>query len=1037
MNASFYCRHARPLRNPRHRLALLLAVLLAPFLAAEPFDYARDPELAAARVNITESPVTLGALLDLCERQTRFKFVYAKSSVPLDAGVDLPVAGGQRLSSVLAAASAQTAVVFKRQNNQIGLRLRRDDDQVAPPPPSGADAPKNTATADGVVAMEKYQVTSSVLRANTRELFTEMRRGSAISIETLSAEDMARFIGSDVSDLMIRIPGVSTSVVGNFAVVRGLSERYNTVTFNGLVLPSSDPERQSTELDQFPSRLLDGIVVYKNFSPELPGNLSGGGVELKPLSFPSKRILSLTLGGSFDEGFFSGGDFLTYKTGGHNDLWALGTRDRISTDDVFKLPSDGIAPSADNPFTDQRKRLPFGPKFGFVYGDTFKLGSEARLGVSVGFSYDSSYGTETGSANEGSTFSAQVRTNADGKRELYAYFSGGLRSSYDYIESEADVSLGFLANAAFTWNPWNRISLTGFASLTGIDTARHEYNMVEVNGDMPTPEAAADPARGITLEETHYRWRDRLDYRERFLGALVLAGDHVFPAARDGTLTWSAGLAEASQDQPDSRKILYTRPYGQDYYELRTGTDMDGSITRQWRKTEEEQETFQVSWKQPLGRGASFTFGATVSRTDRTYSERLGSATVAPLTDPPRHRPFDDPSDIWEYARTTLRASSTVDQKRSINALFLKAETPLFSRRLRLSGGLRFEQTRLSASGFGLVPGSTLSSLVHYTNGTVSSRGYFGDVDFRGLTEAEQEELASPDIDQVDLLPMAGLTWNPIDPLTFRLTASKTVARPSLREIGNYYTWNFDTDRYQHGNGFLQVSDVRNLDFRAEYFFGQGDLVALSLFYKTIERPIELGTVPFPTSNGGKAETWFNNNHTARLHGMEFEFRKNLGFLGDALSGLSLGGNASWIDAQVAPVQFTTTMGSVRSEKNYSYPYDPERRLYDQPEWLANLDFTWEIRRWGSSFTLAWFATDRVLSSVERDFDEYLDSHERFDLSCTQRLGKRFALKLSVRNLFDPERRRIRDKDQTGGAIIVDRRWHDGRSYTAQITAEF
>jgi TonB-dependent receptor len=686
--------------------------------------------------------------------------------------------------------------------------------------------------------------------------------------------------------------------------------------------------------------------------------------------------------------------------------------------------------------------MPAGPKFGLVYGDTFRLGSDARLGVSAGLSYDSSYGTETGSANEGSIFNIYVRTHDDGKRELSASFTGIPRNRYDFEESEANVSLGFLANVAFIWNQWNRISLTGFASLTGIDIARHEYNMVEVNGNMPTPEAAAFPNFSVTLADTHHRWRDRLDYRERFLGVLVFAGEHLFPAARDGALTWAVALADASQDQPDSRKILYTQPYGQDYYELRDGTDMDGGITRQWRKIGETQKTLQVSWKQPLGRDASFTFGATVSRTVRTYDERLGWATVPviPEFDNPqrlRPRPFDAPSDIWEYVDTVLFAPATVDQKRIIAALFLKGETPLLSRRLRLSGGLRFEQTKLNASGFAQVPGSSLSSIHHYTNGTNTSRGYFGDVDFKGLTEVEQEALASPNIDQVDFLPMAGLTWNPIDPLTFRLSASKTIARPSLREVGNYYTWNFDTDYYQHGNGFLEVSDVRNLDFRVEYFFGQGDLAALSLFYKTIGRPIEKGKVALPNSNGGDVETWFNNNHTARLHGVEFEFRKNLGFLGDALSGLSLGGNASWIDALVAPVAFIGASGNGKFEKDPSVPYDSKRRLYDQPEWLANLDITWEIRRWGSTLTLAWLATDRVLSSVENDFDQYLDSHDRFDLTFTQRLGKRLALKLSVKNLSDSERRYIRDKDQTGGITIVDRRWHEGRSFTATLSAEF
>jgi outer membrane receptor protein involved in Fe transport len=666
--------------------------------------------------------------------------------------------------------------------------------------------------------------------------------------------------------------------------------------------------------------------------------------------------------------------------------------------------------------------MPAGPKFGLVYGDTFRLGSDARLGVSAGLSYDSSYGTETGSTH-GPDFAGN-KTAGHGAT-LNDYPNNG---GYDYTRSKAEVSLGLLANATFSWNQWNRVGFTGFLSRTGIDLAQHDDDMVYLQGTTLTPHAANYTQTSI--ETTAWRFRDRIDYRERELGVLALAGEHLFPAARDGALSWAAALANASQDQPDSRRITYTQPYGKDYYEIPMGTEQDGLINRQWRKIDEDQRSLQFSWKQPLGRDSALTLGATVTTTDRIYRERLGTADVDGLADPPRYRPFDAPSDIWEYAITRLRISSTIDQDRTIAALFLKGETPLVSRRLRLSGGLRFERTKLGASGFGQMPGTDgSSSILHYMNGDNLRYGYFPQMNDLNVNDyAAGEARATPHIDQVDFLPMAGLTWNPIDPLTFRLSASKTIARPSMREVGNYYSWNFDTERYQHGNGFLEISGVRNLDFRAEYFFGQGDLVALSLFRKLIKKPIEMGTVTMPRVNGAKAETWFNNDHTARLTGVEFEFRKNLGFLGDALSGLSLGGNAAWIDASVDNITFAT-----KSHLGKAY----KRQLYDQPRWLANLDATWEIRRWGSTLTLAWFATDRVLSAVEDDFDQYLDSHDRFDLSYTQRLGKRLALKLSVKNLSDPERRYIRDKDQTGGITIVDRRWHEGRSFTATLSAEF
>jgi hypothetical protein len=59
-------------------------------------------------------------------------------------------------------------------------------------------------------------------------------------------------------------------------VVRGLAERYNPILLDGFVLPSSDPERQAPELDLFPTRLVDAVVVSKVFESRLPGTSSGG-----------------------------------------------------------------------------------------------------------------------------------------------------------------------------------------------------------------------------------------------------------------------------------------------------------------------------------------------------------------------------------------------------------------------------------------------------------------------------------------------------------------------------------------------------------------------------------------------------------------------------------------------------------------------------------------------------------------------------------------------------------------------------------------
>ena len=73
---------------------------------------------------------------------------------------------------------------------------------------------------------------------------------------------------------------------GQFAIIRGLEDRYSSVLYNGGPIPSPDPDRQSVQLDLFPSEVVSDIVVAKTFAPELPSNSSGGSINIVTHDYP-------------------------------------------------------------------------------------------------------------------------------------------------------------------------------------------------------------------------------------------------------------------------------------------------------------------------------------------------------------------------------------------------------------------------------------------------------------------------------------------------------------------------------------------------------------------------------------------------------------------------------------------------------------------------------------------------------------------------------------------------------------------------------
>jgi outer membrane receptor protein involved in Fe transport len=315
-----------------------------------------------------------------------------------------------------------------------------------------------------------------------------------------------------------------------------------------------------------------------------------------------------------------------------------------------------------------------------------------------------------------------------------------------------------------------------------------------------------------------------------------------------------------------------------------------------------------------------------------------------------------------------------------------------------------------------------------------------GLVDLR--TREELEALVNGRIDEKRNLPSAGLTYRPIDGLNLRVAYSQTVARPSFRELGFYVTVETGSDDLVVGNPQLKLSDVESIDARVEYVWGDfGDLAAISAFTKKIERPIESIVLRDPTNaelSSGTFRTFFNNASDADLWGLEVEGRKAIDFLGvDGLEYLSVAANFTYIDAEVKRSPFEVAqaapfIGTLPGDEAVFDGLATKRRLFSQPEWIANADITFDHPDWGTKLTLAVFAISDVLdaagnaavppagsgSAYQLSLDRYVDSFFQLDLVASQRfsLGKmpgKWSAKVSVKNLTDSTRRLIYDTEQT------------------------
>jgi TonB-dependent receptor len=333
------------------------------------------------------------------------------------------------------------------------------------------------------------------------------------------------------------------------------------------------------------------------------------------------------------------------------------------------------------------------------------------------------------------------------------------------------------------------------------------------------------------------------------------------------------------------------------------------------------------------------------------------------------------------------------------------------------------------------------------------------------VNRQEIEQLINGTIDEDHVLPAIGIAWRPIEGLALRGAWSQTVARPSFREMGYYASVEPASDDVIVGNPQLQLSDVESWDTRAEYVWGDlGELAAVSFFYKTIEDPIESIILRDPTNflddlDSALYRTFFNNPNEAKLWGIEVEARKNLGFVGelarprafdflDFLEYFTIGGNFTWIDAEVDRTQAELTRSAPFFTRNSGQTLDSSRRLFGQPKWIANADVTFEHPDWGTKLTLAYYAISDVLDAagaitselngeiIALTTDRYIDSFDSLDLVLSQELWGGFALKLNAKNLTDSERAVIYDPEATS-AEYEERSYKEGREYSLELSYTF
>ncbi len=147
---------------------------------------------------------------------------------------------------------------------------------------AAASGSAHAQEASSIAPLEEVVV--SGIRFSIEESIATKRESTSV-IEVVSAEDIGKLPDTSIADSIARLPGVTAQRIdGRPAAIsiRGLGEDYAGALLNGRQVVSSS-EGRAAEYDQFPSELVNKVLVYKTVDAGLIGQGLSGTIDIRPL----------------------------------------------------------------------------------------------------------------------------------------------------------------------------------------------------------------------------------------------------------------------------------------------------------------------------------------------------------------------------------------------------------------------------------------------------------------------------------------------------------------------------------------------------------------------------------------------------------------------------------------------------------------------------------------------------------------------------------------------------------------------------------
>ena len=602
---------------------------------------------------------------------------------------------------------------------------------------------------------------------------------------------------------------------GKFAVIRGMNDRYNAGYLDNVLLPSTEADRKAFSFDIVPANLIDNLQILKTGSADMVGDFGGGIIKINTKSVPERLTQNISIGGQL----ISNTTFADFKQ--FNSY--SGENFNIISDkrELPNLDNSSLKTVSSFPTTAEKERLVAGSKL-FTHdweNKTISAPLNLRFSYGLGFPIKISDSKKLGLILA-LNYSDTRRTNSG---EVSSFDGSGQVSAFKDEIYQRNTSEGAILNVNYIGEKFQ-------INFRNLFNSNFDRNSVFRTG-------IANITDQIEVNNiANYNNFNRLT--NHVFSVKKTFGENLF------TVNASVNYSNVRRKTPDYKIASYSKTPDTENFGLSLGDFFNTSSGKFFADLNEHVygANFDISKSFKDKLKSSIKLGGFYQMRDRDFYGRSFVYHGVPSAD----TKFNPASDL-------------AADKIGVNQLFLVEKT---------SDDVGYYQGKADLSAAFI-----LVDQIWFKKVKASYGFRYEDLALKVSNDKMNEDIA--EINKPAYLPSMNLNYVFTEKMNLRAAYFGSVNRPEFRELAPFAFYVFDKNAEIRGNKNLKVAKIDNFDLRYEFYPTGLQLFSVGTFYKRIINPVEYSidiTQPSTTFT-------FQNEKSADVYGLEFEARKNLGFI--------------------------------------------------------------------------------------------------------------------------------------------------------------